>query len=237
MRNVSLQRANTSTNGPGPRDRPRSSDRVLQLLAAVGAAPNGLSLTEAALAVGLVPSTALRQLRSLEAAGMVVRGSLDQVYRSGPQLVELARTVFVGHSLASVAQPFLDRLAADTGESAYLAVAERARTAAYIATAPGLHALRHSGWLGRGFNSTSTAAGAALHGKVDADGAIAREGRLEPGITAVSAPVRSSDGIVAAISVVGPSFRLTGAQLDAARIATAGTAAALSHALGFHRQG
>ena len=26
-----------------------------------------------------------------------------------------------------------------------------ARTAAYIATAPGLHALRHSGWLGRGY--------------------------------------------------------------------------------------
>ena len=230
MRNLALHSANAST----ARDRPRSSDRVLQLLGVVGAAPDGLTLTEAAAAVGLVPSTALRQLRSLEAAGMVSRNEADQVYRAGPQLVELARTVFVGHSLASAAQPFLDRLAVDTGESAYLAVAEGPRIAAYIATAPGLHALRHSGWLGRGFASSSTAAGSALRGKVDVDGAVAREGRLEPGITAVSAPVRAADGVVAAISVVGPTFRLTGDALATTRAHVADAATALSHALG-HR--
>src|SRR4051794_5082564 len=134
MRNLALQDASTSPRKPVVRDRPRSSDRVLQLLATVGAATSGMTLTEAAGAVGLVPSTALRQLRSLEAAGLLVRDEDDQLYRPGPQLIDLARTVFVGHSLTGVAQPFLDELAHLTGESAYLAVSQSSRSAVYVAT-------------------------------------------------------------------------------------------------------
>lgn len=184
---------------------------MLQLLTTVGASPTPLSLTEAAGRVGLVPSTALRQLRALEAAGLLERNADDQLYRPGPRLVDLARTVFVGQSLPIAAQPFLDHLAATTGESAYLAVAAAPRRGVYVATAAGPHALRHSGWLGRTFALASTAVGAALAGRVDEDGCVAREGVLEAGITAVSAPVRSageSSNIVAALSVVGPTFRL-----------------------------
>jgi len=205
---------------------------VLQLLCVVGGSAQGLSLTEAAASVGLVPSTALRQLRSLEAAGLLVRGDEDQLYRPGPRLVSLSRTVFVGHSLATAAQPFLDELAACTGESAYLAIEQPRRRAVYVATAPGQHALRHSGWLGRGFASSKTAAGAALDGRVDDDAVVVREGKLEPGITAVSAPVRSPNGIVAAVSLVGPSFRLVGADLASARIRVATAARQLSETLG-----
>src|SRR3954451_11509390 len=143
MRNVALQSATANDTSSPARNRPRSSDRVLQLLAAVGTASDGLSLSEAAHAAGLVPSTALRQLRSLEAAGLVVRDA-DQTYRAGPALVELSRTVFIGSSLVSTAQPFLDQLAAASGESAYLAIAKGTRRAAYIATTPGEHSLRHS---------------------------------------------------------------------------------------------
>ena len=51
---------------------------------------------------------------------------------------------------------------------------------------------------------------------------------VEQGITAVSAPVLGADGQpLAAISIVGPSFRLNGALLDRARHAVAGTAARL----------
>ncbi|MCU1387620.1 MAG: Transcriptional regulator, IclR family [Ilumatobacteraceae bacterium] len=205
---------------------------MLQLLLAVGGSPTPLSLTEAAAVVGLVPSTALRQLRSLEAAGLLERDDDDQLYRAGPQLVELARTVFVGRSLASAAQPFLDQLAAVTGESVYLAVGEGARRAAYVATAPGQHALRHSGWLGRTFPTVSTAVGAALAGRVDGDGVIARENTLEAGITAVSSPVRINAEIVAAITLVGPTFRLDGETLTSVRSAVADGAAQLSDSLG-----
>lgn len=215
-----------------PRDRPRSSDRVLQLLSTVGASASGMTLTEAAAAVGLVPSTALRQLRSLEASGLLIRDDDDQLYRPGPRLIDLARTVFVGHSLTAVAQPFLDELAHLTGESAYLAVSQSARTAVYVASATGRHALRHSGWLGRGFAKNATAVGAALRNRVDDDGVVSRDDTLEAGITAVSGPIVTSTGVVAAINLVGPSFRLCNDELVAGRRAVADAAASLSAALG-----
>ena len=205
---------------------------MLQLLSAVGGSATGVSLTEAAALVGLVPSTALRQLRSLEAAGLLVRSDVDQLYRPGPQLVALAKTVFIGRTLAGAAQPFLDELAATTRESAYLAVGDAGRQARYVATAPGHHALRHSGWLGRSFSTASTAVGSALRGRIDADGVVAREGTLEPGITAISAPIRSGDGIIAAVNLVGPTFRLAGSELTNARAAVAACARQISHAAG-----
>lgn len=232
MRNVALQHEIAGTRVRLPRDRPRSSDRVLQLLSAVGSSPTGVSLTEAAALVGLVPSTALRQLRSLEAAELLVRSDIDQLYRPGPRLIALAKTVFVGHSLSGSAQPFLDELAATTGESAYLAVGDGPRRASYVATSPGHHALRHSGWLGRSFSTASTAVGAALRGRVDDDGAIAREGTLEPGITAISAPIRSEAGIIGAVNLVGPTFRLIGAELGEARLAVAECARQISQSAG-----
>ena len=212
---------------------------MLQLLTAVAASPTPVSLTEAAARVGLVPSTALRQLRALEAAGMLHRSEDDQLYRPGPRLVDLARTVFVGQSLPAAAQPFLDHLATTTGESAYLAVAAGPRRAMYVATAPGPHALRHTGWLGRSFASASSAVGAALAGRVDDDGCVAREGVLEDGITAVSAPIRAGrssspplSNIVAAFSVVGPTFRIDGGDLSAVRRSVATTAQHFSLTLG-----
>ncbi len=206
------------------------------MLTVVGGSARALSLTEAASAVGLVPSTALRQLRSLEGAGLLSRGVDDQLYRPGPQLVALARTIFVGRSLPATAQPVLDELSSATGESVYLALGNDDGTIVYVATAPGQHALRHSGWLDRDFSGAGTAVGAALRGRVDADGATAREGKLEPGITAVSAPIRSADGIVAAINLVGPSFRLDGNALLDARAAVAAAAARLGEMLGHSRR-
>jgi IclR family acetate operon transcriptional repressor len=202
----------------------------------VGGSPSPLSLTEAATLAGLVPSTALRQLRALEAAGLLERSEDDQLYRPGPQLIDLARIVFIGRSLAMAAQPFLDQLAVATGESAYLAVGEGPRRAAYVATAPGQHALRHSGWLGRTFTTTTTSVGAALSGRVDADGAVAREGSLEAGITAVSSPVLANDGIVAAITLIGPTFRLADLAIDEARRAVVEAAEQLSRELGHIRR-
>jgi DNA-binding IclR family transcriptional regulator len=213
---------------------------VLQLLTTVGGSPVPLSLTEAAAQVGLVPSTALRQLRALEAAGLLERDENDQLYRPGPRLLQLSRTVFVGQSLPTAAQPFLDHLAAATGESAYLAVVAAPRRAMYVATAAGQHALRHSGWLGRSFGTAATAVGAALAGRVDDDGCVAREGTLEPGITAVSAPVRAvgtgAASVVAALSVVGPTFRLSGTALAEVRAAVAESACQFSRTLGHEQE-
>lgn len=226
----------TRTSGAdlgNPAQRPRSSDRVLQLLVAVAEHQSGMSLTEAAQAVGLSPSTTLRQLRSLEAAQLLERGEDDQIYRCGPELLRISRIVFAGESLSAIAQPILNDLATSTGESAYLAVQNGKRQAVYVANAPGHHALRHSGWLGRSFSSSGTAVGLALEGKVEPDGAVTRVGRLEPEITACAAPVFSaSREIIGAINVVGPSFRLIGAQLDEVRSIVVDRAEQLSNLLG-----
>lgn len=230
---VSEPSRNSSGEPADPARRPRSSDRVLQLLIAIAEHQRGMSLTEAAQSVGLSPSTALRQLRSLEAAQLLERGEDDQMYRSGPELLRISRIVFAGESLSAIAQPILNDLAASTGESAYLAVRNGNRQAVYVADAPGHHALRHSGWLGKSFGSPGTAVGLALDGKVDADGVVTRVGRLEPEITACAAPIfAASREVIGALNVVGPSFRLNGSLLDEVRTIVADRADQLSNLLG-----
>ncbi|MEO6124507.1 MAG: IclR family transcriptional regulator C-terminal domain-containing protein [Ilumatobacteraceae bacterium] len=71
-----------------------------------------------------------------------------------------------------------------------------------------------------------------MRNRVDPDGVVSRDGTLEAGITAVSAPIITSAGVVAAINVVGPSFRLRDRELTANRRAVAAAAASLSAALG-----
>jgi DNA-binding IclR family transcriptional regulator len=97
----------------------------------------------------------------------------------------------------------------------------------------GPHAVRHVSWLGHRVPRRGTAVGRALRGDVDADGVAVRVDAVESGITAVSAPVRGAGGeVVAAVSVVGPSFRLEGRALAAARTAVGSHAARLSRSAG-----
>jgi DNA-binding IclR family transcriptional regulator len=211
---------------------PRSSDRVLAVLKTVAGADRGVSLTEVAARLDLAPSTALRQLRSLEAAELVVRGE-DQAYRAGPDLVRIAHQVLGGSSMAELALPLLEEVAAASEESAYLAVPDTEGFCVYVATVEGARQLRHAGWLGRQIPTGPTAVGAALRGDIDDDGAVHRADGHEEGVSAVSAPVFDARGtIVAAVSAVGPTFRLVGDARAAARNAVVSAAASLTHALG-----
>jgi DNA-binding IclR family transcriptional regulator len=99
----------------------------------------------------------------------------------------------------------------------------------YTCLAEGHHAIRHVSWLGHQISRRDTAVGTALAGRTDDDGVAVRVDAVEAGITAVSAPVRSADGrIIAAISIVGPTFRLQGEVLARTRRAVLGTAARLA---------
>lgn len=220
---------------------PRATDRGLALLRVVadhatndtgGAATQGIALADAARAVDLSPSTTLRQLRSLEMAGFASR-SVDGRYLPGPELLRIARSLATTATLPRLADAALLALAASTGESAYLAEAADSRYAVYVASHPGSHAVRHVSWLGQRVPRRASAVGAALAGKVESDGVAVRLDAVEPGITAVSAPVHDgSRKVVAAVSVVGPSFRLTDGSLAAARYAVAKCACAIEQALG-----
>jgi len=211
---------------------PRATDRGLSLVRAIADHADGLPLADLARAVSLSPSTALRQLRSLEAAGFASRRD-DGCWEPGSELLRIARLLAAGATLPRLARPILASLAEATGESAYLAEAASTKEAMYVAMESGRHTVRHVSWLGHRVPRRGTAVGRALVGAVDADGVAVREDAVESGITAVSAPIIDGSGeVVAAVSVVGPSFRLAGACLAAARVAVAEHANHLSRAAG-----
>lgn len=203
---------------------PRSSDRVLALLTAVvdgaggsaGGSGGGTTLTQLAEAVGLAPSTATRQLASLEQAGFVQRTAAG--YRPGPHLLRLAHRVVGGHPLPELAQPTLEAVARRTGETTYLAVAHDADTAIYIAAAEGHRTLRVAGWRGRDVPRRGTAVGHALSGRLGLGEAHVGHDTVEEGVTGVSTPIVDAAGaVVAALSVLGPTTRLAGRTLEETR--------------------
>ena len=220
----------------GRRATPRATDRGLALVRVVADAASeeagGISLADAARRVGLTPSTALRQLRALEAAGFAMRDDEGR-YVPGVELLRIARALSSSATLPRLAAPVLRILAEETGESAYLAEALDEATATYVAMYAGSHTVRHVSWLGHEIPRRGTAVGAALAGRTDDDGVASRINAVEDGTTAVSAPVRDATGhVVAALSVVGPSYRFDGLALRRARVAVGREAVALSRHLG-----
>ncbi len=210
---------------------PRATDRGLRLLVAVADRPAGTALADLARVVELSPSTALRQLRALESAGLATRDASGR-YVPGAELMRIARSLSVKATLPAMAAPVLAALSDRTGESCYLAEQLDDERAVYVAMEPGQHSIRHVSWLGQTVPLRGTAVGRALRGDVDADGAAERRDAVEEGVSAASAPVRSSSGkVVAAISVIGPASRLRGRALRLARSAAAAAADALGSQL------
>ncbi|MEN9505798.1 MAG: hypothetical protein RI958_1724 [Actinomycetota bacterium] len=211
----------------------RATDRGLSLIRAIADHPQGLALTDLARVVGLSPSTTLRQARALETARFAVR-RLDGSWIPGPELLRIARSLSANATLPRLAEPVLATLAERTGESAYLAEAVDSTWAVYVAMQPGRHSIRHVSWLGHTVPRRDTAVGRALDSVVDVDGVAVRRDTVELGITAVSAPVRDTSGlVVGALSVVGPSFRLCDELLATTRTAVGAHAAELSRLAGY----
>jgi urocanate hydratase len=206
---------------------PRATDRGLSLLREIADNPDGMALAELAREVGLNASTALRQLRSLEAAGFAARRT-DGDWGPGPELLRISRSLVAHATLPRLAAPLLAEIAGATGESVYLAEPVDSVTAVYVAMEAGSFAIRHVSWLGRTVPRRGSAVGRALADRVDGDGVVVVEDAVEPGVTAIAAPVRGTSGAIeAAVSLVGPSFRLQGAALADARQLVAAAATRL----------
>ena len=183
---------------------PRSIGRLLDVLEIV-LSKHSCNLTSAATTSGLTPTTTLRYLRALEVRGYLERNDAGD-YSAGPTLLRLAASLrdrSVLDRLAAAAQPHLDRLAAETGESAYLAISD-GRIGTYVAAAESPRAIRHVGWVGQDVPLENSALGSALRspGLV-----VDRTGAIEEDITAISRalPVEGTLGI--AVSIVGPEHR------------------------------
>lgn len=189
----------------------RTVERALDLLAVICDA-DGLTLSESSRAVDLSPSTALRLLRTLETRGFV-RRSDDGAYLPGSRIIQLGAQSLSSESLVLLCRPVMDQLVSETGESVYLSVAGHDRSALYIAIAPGTHSVRHANWVGRTVPLDGSAVGQVLAGQTPDAGYVVVERGVETDVTALAAPIRSEAKVVAALSLVIPSYRVTPADI------------------------
>ncbi|MBJ7476313.1 IclR family transcriptional regulator [Rhodococcus sp. (in: high G+C Gram-positive bacteria)] len=191
-----------------PGDVTRSANRTFELLGAI-VEHGGLTLGDAAKATDLATSTALRLIRSLEQTEFVVRGE-DNVYRVGPRLLQIGARALGDNQLLPRARPAMKAIAETTRESTYLSTMGPKDTALYLDQIEGTHAIRHMGWVGQSVPLNGTAVGAALSGKVGESGYAIAHDTIEDHSTGVAAPIYNAVGQIAgALSVVGPTFRLT----------------------------
>lgn len=207
----------------------RSVERALALLEVV-VSGRGVSLTDAARAVDVPTSTALRHLKALEIDGFISRAG-DATFEVGPRFVRLALLALdraPAARLAQLAKPLLVQLEELTEESAYLAVPEGGDHAVYVASQESRRAIRHVSWLGTRIPRQGTAVGETLSGAVPIGNSVARTGVVEPDVTSVAAPVWGPGGVVGALAVIGPAGRLSGAALEQAAREVARLAASMS---------
>nr|WP_272905209.1 IclR family transcriptional regulator C-terminal domain-containing protein [Sediminivirga luteola] len=95
-----------------------------------------------------------------------------------------------------------------TGESVYLSIEGHHETALYIAIVEGTHSVRHTNWVGRTIPLETSAAGRVLRDAVPEAGYVVVESTVESDVTAISAPIRAGERVVAALSILVPTYRV-----------------------------
>jgi IclR family acetate operon transcriptional repressor len=212
--------APVSPAAPQAASQTRTVERALDLLALVcdGDAP---SLSECARRSRLPASTALRLLRTLEVRGFVRRDA-DGTFNPGIRVLQVGALALGRQSLVRLGTPGLQRIVESTGESAYLSMRGPGDTAVYVAVAEGTRAVRHISRVGRSVPMEGLAVGAVFAGSTPPCGYVAQRDRDEPDVTAVVAPVTWAGGIAGAVSLIGPTYRISDTTMEEfGRIVTA----------------
>jgi DNA-binding IclR family transcriptional regulator len=192
-------------------------DRAAELLVGVVESPRPVSVGELSKRSGLPKSTTSRLVGALERRGLVQR-SADRHVTPGPVLLRFAHRN-TGDSLVDLARPALRHLAELSGETINLGVPTPLGVE-HLAQEDTRHFVGGTNWVGRRVPFETTANGKVLRafaaGTSSGGAAIRRQGyaiavdELEHGLSAVAAPVLGSDGTaVAALSISGPTIRLT----------------------------
>src|SRR3954471_1494406 len=191
---------------------------ILDTIARVGPC----SLADLVRETGLARPTAHRLAVALEGHGLVVRDG-DGRFRLGAPLGGWGAAAGAALALVEPARAILQRLSAETGESAQLYVREGDQRVC-VATHERPTGLRDTVPLGAVMPLTKGSGGRVLlawaedRDRFDVDASVlaavraagwaATVGEREPGVASVSAPVRVGGEVVAAIGVSGPAERL-----------------------------
>jgi IclR family acetate operon transcriptional repressor len=242
-------------------------DRGADLLVRVLEAEEPVALTDLASASGIPKSTASRLVSALERRGLVEQDGERGRLRPGPAILRVAERSMLERNIVELAHPSLDALAEASGETINLAVPARhgvehlaqvdsrhflgtgqwlGRTVDYHCTAVGKVFMA----FGRATVSSQPLTQHApatitdprrLRVELEAvrrnDWATAID-ELEPGLAAIAAPVRGARGdVVAALSITGPTLRLTPLRILELEPTLIDEARMLSRRLGHREEG
>lgn len=183
-------------------------DKAVAVLNAVRGGPRTLSDLQGR--TGLPRATVHRLAQALEVHGLVRRDAAGR-FCLGFELLALGHESAQGFPLVERARPHLEALAAQTGESVQLFVAEGLEHRRCLVSVQSSHGLR---WIvpeGALLPRALGSAGRVLSGEAPGRGGwVASVEEREAGVASVSAPVYASEGnVVAAVCVSGPIERLS----------------------------
>jgi DNA-binding IclR family transcriptional regulator len=225
-------------------------DRGADLLVRVLESERPVALTELASAAGIPKSTASRLVSALERRGLVEQDGQRGRLRPGPAILRVAERGMLERNVVELARPSLDALAECSGETINLAVPGPLGVE-HIAQVDSRYFLGAGQWLGRSVDYEHSANGkvflafgrapappAALAESpaILADGYATSVDELEVGLAAMAAPVRGARGdVIAALSISGPTVRMTRERIDELHPILISEADRLSRRLG-HRE-
>ncbi len=231
-------------------------ERAVDLLARVADEPGDATVATLASDAGLPTSTAYRLLAALERHGLVQRDAASTV-SLGTRVVALGRAAEASlqEPLIVPAAPTMERLVREQGETAILTApcgveaivlhtveAEHTVRLSYAAYRRAPMHLGASGkvlaaWLepgdrGRLLEAAGDPALEEALEQIRRRGWVLTSGELDPGVSAVAAPVRDARGrIVAGLSLAGPTERMAHAGFAATATAVREAAATIEAAL------
>lgn len=102
----------------------QSVERALRVLETLGERRGEMGVVELARALDLDPTTTYRMLRSLESRQFVRQNPETGRYALGIRLLQLSEAFLDTVELRSIARPFLEELAEETGETVHLMLVE-----------------------------------------------------------------------------------------------------------------
>jgi DNA-binding IclR family transcriptional regulator len=225
-------------------------DRAAQLLVRVVESSQPLGVGELAEGSGLPKSTTSRLVAALERQGLVQRLGDRGRLRPGPVLLRFAQRGVSETNLVELAAPALRSLAEASGETINLGVPTPLGVE-HIAQHDSRHFVGGTNWVGRRVPHDLTANGKVFlaHGAATHLGGVPHSelqqirergyatavDELEQGLSALAAPVFGPGGdAIAALSISGPTIRLTSERILGLAPLLAEQARLLSARLGHH---
>jgi DNA-binding IclR family transcriptional regulator len=241
-------------SGAGAAHGTTAVDRGADLLVRVLESEEPVALTDLALAAGLPKSTASRLVTALERRGLIEQDGERGRLRPGPAILRVAERGMLERNVVELAKPTLDALSEACGETINLAVPAH-HGVEHVAQVDSRHFLGAGQWLGRSvgyehsangkvfaaFGRAPATAGAASAHELQAvlrDGFASSIDELEVGLSAIAAPVRGARGeVIAALSISGPTLRMTPDRIAELQEILISEARILSHRLGHREEG